>query len=148
MLTNEESESLYDAKHFARRSVCKRLQVGAVIRIDAKTSLSGWNAVHGPLESGEIGPLSCQCEDEKNVTRPEVVHAEVMLIGYAAAKGYSLQHKTLCVTHSPCMECAKLILTAKIAKVIYIEDYRSVDGIAHLMANGVTVVKAPGWSVE
>ena len=45
----------------------------------------------------------------------------------------------LYVTASPCIECAKLIIQAGIRRVVYSENYRSVDGIELLQKAGIDV---------
>lgn len=47
----------------------------------------------------------------------------------------------LFVTHSPCMECAKLIYQSGIRRVYYDTDYRSDQGIKFLKQSSVEVVK-------
>jgi dCMP deaminase len=46
---------------------------------------------------------------------------------------------TLIVTHSPCLRCAHEIVDSGIEKVYYKHQYRSSDGIEHLLKHGVDV---------
>lgn len=152
MLTTDEALSLKAARWYAKRSPANRLKVGASLRIKNTLSLVGWNSIHNYgwdqlYEREAVCPSHISCEDETNATRAEVIHAEEMLITYAATKGYALEGLTLCVTHSPCLGCAKLIASCQIKKVVYIEDYRCSKGIDYLRSRNVEVVKAEGWSL-
>ena len=74
-------------------------------------------------------------------TKPEVIHAEMNAIAKVAYHGDSCKNATMFLTHSPCVECAKMILQSGINDVWYIEDYRSKDGINLLKAGKVIVIK-------
>lgn len=52
-----------------------------------------------------------------------IVHAEMSALSDAARKGISVDNATLYCTTFPCHICAKLIVAAGIAKVIYLEPY-------------------------
>jgi deoxycytidylate deaminase len=52
-----------------------------------------------------------------------IVHAEMSALSDAARKGVSVENATLYCTTFPCHICAKLIVAAGIAKVIYLEPY-------------------------
>lgn len=69
------------------------------------------------------------CEDENNVTKPYVLHAEANAITKLARSNNSSCGATMYVTASPCIECAKLIIQAGIKRVVYSEKYRLEDGI-------------------
>ena len=69
------------------------------------------------------------CEDDTNVTKPYVLHAEANAITKLARSNNNSSGSTLYVTASPCLECAKLIIQAGIRRVVYGEEYRLADGI-------------------
>ena len=48
---------------------------------------------------------------------------------------------TIFVTHSPCIECAKLIYQSGISTVYYKTSYRNDDGINFLKKSKVEVIK-------
>ena len=81
-----------------------------------------------------------QCEDEHNVSKPYVLHAEANAITKVARSGNSSDGATLYVTASPCIECAKLIIQAGIKRVVYGEQYRILDGVDLLRRAGIEVV--------
>lgn len=74
-------------------------------------------------------------------TKPEVLHAESNAISKCAKWHSSTDGATLYVTLSPCMECAKLIIQAGIARVCYFDIYRDTSGINFLEKNGIIVDK-------
>lgn len=79
------------------------------------------------------------CEDENNMTKPYVLHAEANAITKVAKSGNSSDGATMYVTSSPCLECAKLIIQAGIRRVVYMENYRSDEGILLLVRAGIEV---------
>lgn len=116
------------AKRFAMLSSAKKLNVGAVIVKDDRIISIGYNGTpHGWDNICEdIGPEGIM------KTRSDVIHAEANAIGKLAKNGESGKNATMFITHSPCMECAKIIYVAGISHIIYDEEYRSKDGIDFL----------------
>ena len=80
------------------------------------------------------------CEDENNLTKPYVLHAEANAITKIARSNNSSDGATMYVTASPCIECAKLIIQAGIKRVVYSEHYRLEDGIELLKRAGIEVI--------
>jgi dCMP deaminase len=72
---------------------------------------------------------------------PEVVHAELQALGKCLEQGLSAKNATVYVTLSPCLECAKLLVRAKVKRVVYKDAYRITTGLDYLMKYGVEVVK-------
>ena len=119
------------ARIWAENSYCERRQVGAlIVRGDAIIS-DGYNGTPSGFEN--------ICEDENNKTKPYVLHAAANAITKVAKSNNSSLGATLYVTASPCIECAKLIIQAGIRRVVYSENYRSVDGIELLQKAGIDV---------
>lgn len=123
------------ARIWAENSYCKRRQVGALI-VKYKMIISdGYNGTPSGFEN--------VCEDENNVTKPYVLHAEANAITKIARSGNNSDGATLYVTAAPCIECAKLIIQAGISRVIYSEEYRIEDGINLLRRAGIEVKYIP-----
>jgi len=57
------------------------------------------------------------------------VHAEVNAIIQAAVFGLATKDSFCYVTHFPCLNCTKMLINARISKLIYLNAYR-VDPIA------------------
>ena len=119
------------ARIWAENSYCKRRRVGALIVKDKMIISDGYNGTPSGFEN--------LCEDENNVTKPYVLHAEANAITKIARSGNNSDGATLYVTTSPCIECAKLIIQAGIRRVIYGEKYRIEDGINLLKRANIDV---------
>ena len=109
------------ARIWAENSYCVRRKVGALVVKDKMIISDGYNGTPSGFEN--------VCEDENNVTKPYVLHAEANAITKLARSGNNSDGSTLYVTASPCIECAKLIIQAGIKRVVYGEKYRLSDGI-------------------
>lgn len=138
METKEDKQLLLDKRYmrmayiWAENSYCKRRQVGAILVKDNMIISDGYNGTPSGFEN--------VCEDENNVTKPYVLHAEANAITKVARSNNSSDGATLYVTSSPCIECSKLIIQAGIKRVVYADSYRLNDGIELLQRAGVEVV--------
>ena len=119
------------ARIWAENSYCKRRQVGALVVKNKAIISDGYNGTPSGFEN--------ICEDENNVTKPYVLHAEANAITKLARSHNSSDGATLYITASPCIECAKLIIQAGIRRVVYSEKYRLEDGLDLLRRAGVDV---------
>lgn len=142
----------------AEQSTCCRLHVGAVLVKDSRVISIGFNGT----ASGQV-----HCEDyfrelyqkdykdkfpsyeEFTASRTfydlhgkfsidNELHAEQNAISFAAKNGISTEGGTIYVTWSPCVHCAKVIVSAGIKKVFFKNLYdRSQEGICFLQRNGI-----------
>lgn len=120
---------------WAENSYCKRRKVGALIVKDNMIISDGYNGTPAGFEN--------VCEDENNVTKPYVLHAEANAITKIARSNNNSEGATLYVTDAPCIECAKLIIQSGIRKVFYSRQYRLSDGIDLLQRAGIEVIFLP-----
>jgi dCMP deaminase len=120
------------ARIWAENSYCQRRQVGALVVKDKMIISDGYNGTPSGFEN--------ICEDENNLTKPYVLHAEANAITKLARSSNNSDCSTLYVTASPCIECAKLIIQAGIKRVVYGEKYRLEDGINLLKRAGIEVI--------
>lgn len=123
------------ARVWAENSYCIRRQVGALMVKDQRIISDGYNGTPSGFEN--------VCEDENNVSKPYVLHAEANAISKVARSHNSSDGATLYVTASPCIECSKLIIQAGIRRVVYGELYRLTDGIDLLRRAGIEVIYLP-----
>lgn len=141
MTETENKKEVFDKRYmrmatiWAENSYCERRKVGALIVKDKMIISDGYNGTPSGFEN--------VCEDENNVTKPYVLHAEANAITKIARSNNNSEGATLYVTASPCIECAKLIIQAGIKRVVYGEKYRLTDGIDLLERAGVTVEYLP-----
>ena len=127
MHQNENKQELLDKRYmrmafiWAENSYCKRRKVGALLVKDKMIISDGYNGTPSGFEN--------VCEDDDNVTKPYVLHAEANTITKVARSNNSSDGAILYVTSSPCIECAKLIIQAGIARLVYSDAYRLSAGI-------------------
>ena len=137
METNNEKQLTLDRRYirmatiWAENSYCTRRQVGALIVKNQRIISDGYNGTPAGFEN--------ICEDQNNVTKPYVLHAEANAITKIARSNNSSEGATLYVTASPCIECAKLIIQAGIKRVVYSEKYRLEDGLELLRKANIEV---------
>jgi len=119
------------ARIWAENSYCERRKVGALLVKNKMIISDGYNGTPSGFEN--------KCEDENNVSKAYVLHAEANAITKIARSHNSSDGATLYVTASPCIECAKLIIQAGIKRVVYGEQYRIMDGVELLEKAGIVV---------
>ena len=120
------------ARIWAENSYCKRRQVGALVVKDKMIISDGYNGTPSGFEN--------VCEDEGNVTKSYVLHAEANAITKLARSSNNSDGSTLYITDSPCIECAKLIIQAGIKRVVYANKYRLTEGIDLLERAHIEVI--------
>ena len=113
------------AKLCAKNSYALKLKVGAIIVKNGQIMSDGFNGTPCGFEN------KCEIQDiDGNLhTLDYVLHAESNAILKCAKYGRSTNGSTLYITHSPCIECAKLIIQAGIIRVVYLENYKNLHGI-------------------
>ncbi len=134
------------ASNLALRSHCVKQQVGAVLTKDTRIISLGYN---GP----PAGTPHCDDEwPEQGCARDRkgscylALHAEANAILYAAKNKVDLENSTLYVTLSPCLSCARIILSVGIKKVYFLKSYAEYKGIA--VDEGVEFLRKFGVEVE
>lgn len=122
------------AETFAGLSHARRLHVGCIIVKDDRIISIGYNGMPAGWDNN--------CEDTVNnelKTKPEVLHAETNAIAKLARSVESGLDSDLFVTHSPCLDCAKLIYQSGIKRVFFGRAYRDNSGVDFLRKSGVEV---------
>ena len=132
------------AERFAQLSSAKRLNVGAIVVKDDRIVSIGYNGMPSGWDNCCEEEVVTEYEsytDSALVTKPEVLHAETNAIAKLARSNESGLGANMFVTHSPCLDCAKLIYQSGIATVYYKNEYRSTQGIKFLERSNVEVIK-------
>ena len=152
------------AHNMAKLSTCSRVNVGAILVLEGRPVLSGYNgSPSGHRHCKDIYLEKYQKyiesvggktnftfedymrlpeirEDHGKFSRLHEVHAEINIISQAAYKGLSVKGGKLYITHSPCNDCCKSILTAGISEVLFENLYdRETEGIQILLQSGINV---------
>lgn len=120
------------ARIWAENSYCTRRQVGCLVVKDKRIISDGYNGTPSGFEN--------VCEDDNNVTKPYVLHAEANAITKLARSHNNSDGSTLYVTACPCIECSKLIIQSGIKRVVYGEKYRLTDGLELLERANIETV--------
>lgn len=167
MKTKLKEAYMKTAEIFAELSHARRLHVGAIIVKDDRIISIGYNGMPAgwdnncedkefmsqgaggwlnPNEIEEQWPFTDRNNNDNSFTtryrlktKPEVLHAETNAIAKLAKSTESGLNATMFITHSPCLDCAKLIYQSGINAVFYRDSYRSEDGIQFLKQSGVKV---------
>ncbi len=153
------------ASRTAELSHARRLHVGAVIVKDDTVISYGYNGMPAGWDNncedivwdqgsgGWLDPDEIEARypyegwhegAQRNVrsglkTKPEVLHAESNAIAKLAKSNNSGLGADLFVTHSPCLDCAKLIYQSGIRRVYFNQNYRDDAGIEFLKKSGIQV---------
>ena len=115
---------MHIASVVATRATCLHRRVGAVIVRGKQIVSTGYNgAAAGRPHCLEIGCAREGVPSGKNMELCRGSHAEQNAISFAARYGIAIEGATLYCTLFPCSACAKSIINAGIARVIYEVEY-------------------------
>lgn len=158
----EKHKNLYMsiAHTVAMASYAVKLKVGAVAVKDHRILSIGYNGtppgsdnnceykdydlsrdMQGDYFPGSRGmyPFDDEQGRYRLVTRNEVIHAEMNAIYKMARDGQSAVGADIFITHAPCFDCAKAILSVGFKKVWFRNAYRDSSGVTLLTQNNVEV---------
>ncbi len=110
----------------AERSTCRRHHIGAIAVKSNRILATGYNGA--PTGFKDCLELGCLRNDLNlpSAERPEIcraIHAEQNVIIQAALHGVSLEGATIYATHTPCNQCAKMLVNAKIKRYVSYNKY-------------------------
>lgn len=110
----------------ASMTTCCRRAVGAVAVRDRRSFADGFNGnLPGTTHCVDGGCERCAGEFPPGTSLDTCVcvHAEANVVSYCAREGIRTAGATMYITHSPCLECMKLIVSAGFVEVVYDEYY-------------------------
>ena len=122
------------ASIWATNSYARRAKVGAIIVKDGCIISDGYNGMPAGMSN------ECEYTDAQGYihTKKEVLHAESNALMKLCKYGTAAAHNSiLYITHSPCIDCAKLIIQAGISEVHFTTFYRQIDGLKLLLDAGI-----------
>jgi dCMP deaminase len=134
------------AVNLAKRSHCIKAQVGAVLTRDTRIISIGYNGPPAGTHNCDDEFPGVGCPRDSKGSCSLALHAEENAILYAAKNGSEIEGATIYVTLSPCIACARIIYSMKIARVIYLNSYAEYKGIAS--DEGVDFLRRFGVTVE
>jgi len=114
----------------AKRSSCNRLHVGCLFVKDNRIIAQGYNGYIAGCNHEEI------IKDNHNIA---TIHAEQNTIADCAKRGVSCNDCEAYITHFPCFNCMKLMVSSGICKINYINDYKN-DELVNKLANDVNII--------
>ena len=139
------------AERFASLSTAQKLKVGCIaVKVNRVLSIgyngmpSGWdNNCEDACKPDWMSREATQEDVDLGMvllkTKAEVIHAEMNCLAKLASSNESGKGAELYITHSPCIECAKMIYASGIVSVYYREEYRDLSGVNFLRECGVGV---------
>jgi len=134
------------ASDLAERSHCVRAQVGAVLTKATRIISIGYNGPPPGTHNCDEEWPDTGCERDSRGSCSLALHAEENAILFATKNGSNIEGATLYCTLSPCIACARLILSSGIKTVIYKNSYAEYKGLA--TDEGVDFLKRFGVQVN
>jgi dCMP deaminase len=134
------------AINLAKRSHCIKAHVGAVLTQETRIISIGYNGPPAGTHNCDEEWPDTGCARDRKGSCSLALHAEQNAILYAAKNGTTVEGATLYVTLSPCLACARIIFSMKIAKVIYLNSYAAYKGLD--MDEGLEFLRKFGVEVQ
>ena len=128
------------ARLVATRSTCVRRKVGAVLVLGKRMLATGYNGAPSGLPHCDEEGCLRETLGVPSGERHEIcrgVHAEQNAIVQAACHGVSIQGATVYTTAFPCSLCAKMLINAKVTRIVYADGYPDVMAAELLAQAGV-----------
>lgn len=113
-----------------RFSYCNRKKVGCIFVKDDIIFI-GYN--------GTISGFPNECEDENGETKLDVLHAESNIFAKIMNSPVSSGGGTMYCTLSPCINCAKQMIQAKIGRFLYLRTHSDQSGLILMQNCGIIV---------
>lgn len=118
------------ASNLAARSHCVRAHVGAVLTKDTRIISIGYNGPPAGTHNCDEEWPDTGCARDSKGSCSLALHAEENAILYAVKNGSKIDGSTLYTTLSPCIACARLILSSGIKSVYFKDSYAAYKGLA------------------
>lgn len=134
------------AGNLALKSHCVKMKVGAVLAKDTRIISLGYNGPPAGTHNCDEEWPEQGCARDRKGSCYLALHAEANAILYAAKNKTDLQGSTLYVTLSPCLPCARIILSVGISRVYFLNSYAAYKGID--LDEGVEFLRKFGVAVE
>ena len=112
------------------RSSCERLHVGCLFVKENRIIAQGYNGYISGCQHKMI------IKDNHNIA---TIHAEQNTIADCAKRGVSCNECIAYISHYPCYNCMKLMVSSGIIKIKYINDYKN-DPLVQDLANEVNIL--------
>lgn len=124
------------ARTVATRATCPRASVGAVLVREHRILTTGYNGA--PRNVAHCTEVGCEIVGGHCVRS---THAEANAVVQGALHGVSLDGASAYCTHQPCVHCAKLLISAGVARIVYDAAYPDPIAQQLLAEAGVALVQ-------
>jgi dCMP deaminase len=116
------------------RSSCERLHVGCVLVKNNRIISAGYNGFISGAPHNSI-----VVDNHEQAT----VHAEMNAVSDCAMRGVNINGAIAYITHYPCINCFKILISAGIKTIKYLNDYKN-DNTINCILNSIkdiTIIK-------
>ena len=130
------------AEIVALRGTCSRLSVGAVVTKESRIVSQGY--VGSPPGMQHCTEWGCDLEGsslddvvkggQRGAHCIRTTHAEMNALLFAARNGIATYGTEMYVTHTPCLTCAKAIITAGVQRVVWGQNYGDIQATKKLLS--------------
>ena len=115
------------------RSPSPKLKVGSVIVKDNRVVAAGYNGFPSNTPHKSI---------IVNNHEINTIHSEQNAIAYAAKNGCCINNSIIYITHYPCINCSKMIISSGIKQIKYRNDYNNDPVVKDLLnASNIDIIK-------
>ena len=122
----------------SERATCPRMHCGCVLAKDKNVIATGYNgSIPGDDHCEDVG---CLIVDNHCV---RTVHAEMNAMVQAARRGHAVEGATAYVTNMPCTNCAKVLISAGVRRVVVFSDYHKTLATDFFKKGNVVIDKIP-----
>ena len=114
------------------RSPCERLQVGCLLVKDNRIISQGYNGFLPGCPHQSV---------VRNNHEQATVHAEQNAISHAARNGIRINDSKAYITHYPCINCLKSLLSSGIKEIYYLHNYKNDSTVKKIVEDGKIIIK-------
>ena len=115
-----------------------RARVGSCLVTENDLTVLGTNGLPKSL-GNELEFVEFGCGSL--TSKKEVIHAELNTVLKCAKEGVSVKGATIYTTLSCCVQCASMLASCGVKRVVFLEEYRDTKGIEILEKCGIIVEK-------
>ena len=119
-------------KQIATLSTSSRLKVACILLRKDFTKIASFG-YNGNYYNAPINPVTGTEEESLEPGKDGFIHAEQNAI--AKFREYDPENYIALVTHSPCKNCAKLLVNSGFKSIYWIEDYRETTHLDEIFTN-------------
>ena len=117
------------AINIARRSHCVKRHVGAVLTKETRIISIGYNGPPAGTHNCDEEWPEAGCQRDSRGSCSLALHAEQNALMYAVKNNTNVDDSTIYLTLTPCLACARMLLSAGIKRVIYLSSYAEYKGL-------------------